>query len=55
MAQSTKQIIMETFLELLEELPFDKITVTDIVQKCNVNRNTFYYHFLILLSKYLCF
>ena len=46
MAQSTKQIMIETFLELLEELPFDKITVTDIVQKCNVNRNTFYYHFL---------
>ena len=33
------------FLELLEKKPFNKITVRDIVQKSNVHRNTFYYHF----------
>lgn len=36
----TKEIIKETFWELLEEKPYNKITVQDIV-----NRNTFYYHF----------
>ena len=41
----TKEIIKETFWELLEEKPYNKITVQDIVNRCRVNRNTFYYHF----------
>lgn len=45
MAQFTKQAIIQTFIDLLNEQPFDKITVTDIVTKCGVNRNTFYYYF----------
>ncbi len=32
------------FWEELEEKPYTKITVTDIVQKAHVNRNAFYYH-----------
>ena len=41
----TKKIIKDTFWELLEEKPYNKITVQDIVDRCHVNRNTFYYHF----------
>lgn len=41
----TKQAIQDTFWQLLEEKPYDKITVRDIVERCGVNRNTFYYHF----------
>lgn len=41
----TKKIIKDTFWELLEEKPYNKITVQDIVNRCRVNRNTFYYHF----------
>ena len=41
----TKEIIRDAFLELLEEKPYNKITVQDIVNRCQVNRNTFYYHF----------
>ena len=41
----TKEIIKNTFWELLEEKPYNKITVQDIVNRCRVNRNTFYYHF----------
>ena len=41
----TKEIIKDTFWELLEEKPYNKITVQDIVNRCRVNRNTFYYHF----------
>ena len=37
--------ISEAFVELLQKKPFNKITVRDIVQKSNVHRNTFYYHF----------
>lgn len=41
----TKSIITEAFWQLLEEKPYAKITVKDIVDRCQVNRNTFYYHF----------
>ena len=41
----TKKIIKDTFWEILEEKPYNKITVQDIVNRCCVNRNTFYYHF----------
>lgn len=45
MRQSTKQALSETFKTLLEVRRIDKITVKDIVSKCGVNRQTFYYHF----------
>ena len=41
----TKLAIVDTFWQLLEEKPYNKITVQDIVNRCQVNRNTFYYHF----------
>ena len=41
----TKEIIARTFTELLDEKPMSKITVKDIVERCGVNRSTFYYHF----------
>jgi len=45
MAQETKQAIIKTFMQLLNEKSFDKITVTDIVNRCGINRNTFYYYY----------
>ena len=41
----TKNAIVEAFWQLLDEKPFNKITVKNIVELCGVNRNTFYYHF----------
>lgn len=41
----TKKAISEVFWQLLEEKPYNKITVQNIVERCQVNRNTFYYHF----------
>lgn len=41
----TKKAIISTFEELLNERPLSKITVKDIVGRCGINRNTFYYHF----------
>ena len=40
-----ERILSKAFWELLEEKPYKKITVKDIVDRCQVNRNTFYYHF----------
>lgn len=42
---ATKIMISEAFFQLLEIKSIDKITVKDIVQSCNVTRQTFYYHF----------
>lgn len=41
----TKTAIIDAFLQLLEEKPYNKITVKNIVELCQINRNTFYYHF----------
>lgn len=45
MLPGTKDTIAKTFLELLEKRSFDKITVKDIVEACQITRQTFYYHF----------
>ena len=45
MANFTKKAIKETFIALLEEHPLSDITVKDIVKKCGINRNSFYYHY----------
>lgn len=37
--------ISQAFLELCEEKPLKKISVSDIVDKAGKNRKTFYYHF----------
>ena len=44
MSSFTKEVIIKTLFELLNEKPLAKITVKDIVERCGVNRNTFYYH-----------
>ena len=41
----TKDMIADSFIQLLDEKAISKITVKDIVDRCSVNRNTFYYHF----------
>ncbi len=45
MAKQTQKFIMSTFMQLLERESLDKITVRDIVEECEINRNTFYYHY----------
>ena len=41
----TKNIIIDAFWDLLDQKPFSKITVKEIADRCQINRNTFYYHF----------
>ena len=41
----SKTMIKEALLELMVEKPFDKITITDIVKKADINRGTFYAHY----------
>lgn len=45
MSQTTKRALAASLKKLLLKKPLDKITVIDIVEDCEVNRQTFYYHF----------
>lgn len=45
MSKYTKARIMDTFLSLLNEKRLDRLTVKDIIETAEVNRNTFYYYF----------
>lgn len=45
MAQTTKRALAASLKKLLTQKTLDKITVVDIVEDCEVNRQTFYYHF----------
>ena len=45
MSALTKKALLVAFGELLEEKPFNKITIADITSRCGLNRMTFYYHF----------
>jgi probable dihydroxyacetone kinase regulator len=45
MSNTTKRALAESLRKLLAVKALDKITVSDIVDDCGVNRQTFYYHF----------
>ena len=42
MAQRTKNAIRQSFMKLLAERPFDKITIGDIAQRSEITPNAFY-------------
>lgn len=42
----TRMIIEESFLELLRQRPAARVTVTELCQKAQINRATFYRHYL---------
>ena len=41
----SRKLIRQAFFDLLKEKDFEKITVTDIVKRADVNRSTFYAHY----------
>ena len=50
----TKHLIKQSLIELMYEKPFKDITVTDITKRADLNRGTFYLHYIDiydLLSK----
>ena len=42
---NTKKTIAASLKKLMEKKPLSKITVSEIVADCGINRKTFYYHF----------
>lgn len=41
----TKQSLTTALKKSLESKSFSKVTITELIKECNINRNTFYYHF----------
>ena len=41
----TKQALAAALKSLMREMPFERVSVSHICQKCNMNRQSFYYHF----------
>ena len=41
----TKRLMKDALLELMEEKPFAKISVTELCERADVNRSTFYAHY----------
>ncbi|MGN1083407.1 MAG: TetR/AcrR family transcriptional regulator C-terminal domain-containing protein [Lachnospiraceae bacterium] len=42
---NTKRTLAESLKRAMKKKPFSKITVSEIINDCGVNRKTFYYHF----------
>jgi probable dihydroxyacetone kinase regulator len=43
--RSTKQMLAASLKKAMVKKPLNKITISEIVNNCGVNRQTFYYHF----------
>lgn len=41
----TKRALANALKELMEEVPFSKISISEICERCNMSRKSFYYHF----------
>ncbi len=41
----TKKALSDTLKKLMQTKPFSKITVSELIADCGLNRKTFYYHF----------
>jgi len=41
----TQKALLQTFEDMLEATPFDKITVSALIKTCGLSKNTFYYHY----------
>ena len=44
--RKTKELIQKSFLQTLENKPFESITIGDITRIAQINRGTFYLHFI---------
>lgn len=43
--EKTKIVLADSLRKLMKKKPFDKIKIREIVEECDLNRQTFYYHF----------
>ena len=41
----TKRLLYDTLIDLMKEMPFEEIKVSDICNRALINRSTFYSHY----------
>lgn len=44
-SMNTKKALASALRSSMAKKPFSKITVSEIIKECGLNRKTFYYHF----------
>src|SRR5918996_858713 len=44
-SQRTRHLVGEAFVELLKEKGYSAITVSDLIERANIGRSTFYSHY----------
>lgn len=44
-SQNTKKMLANTLISLMKKKSLSKISISEIVKECQINRKTFYYHF----------
>lgn len=44
-SNNTKKALATSLKGLMEEKPFEKISISEICERCGMNRKSFYYHF----------
>ena len=44
-SQITKHALAVSLKQIMQHTPFEKITIKDICESCDLNRKSFYYHF----------
>ena len=54
MPVNMKNMIADAFLAMTARKSVDKITVKDLVEACDISRQTFYYHFQDILEVIEC-
>ena len=42
---NTKKLFAEALKKIILQKSFSKVTVSELIRECGVNRKTFYYHF----------
>nr|WP_231968781.1 TetR family transcriptional regulator [Thermoanaerobacterium sp. RBIITD] len=52
-SQITKKVLANALKELMRSKSLNKISIQDIVDRCGLNRQTFYYHFHDIFTIYL--
>lgn len=43
--KSSKELLVESVIELISQYPIEKVSVSDIARNCNISTRTFYNHF----------
>ncbi len=51
-AEETKKLLFDTALQLLDEMPFEKVNIREIVKRANVSIGTFYKYYATKLDVY---